>query len=65
MMMEVFFVQRQLKVTYHYNSGFSIRVGGILLVFDYWEGESRRLSEVGRLNRGILGAYEQVYIFNG
>ena len=56
-------MQRQLKVTYHYNSGFSIRIGSTLLVFDYWEGENRRLSEVGRLNKGILAAYEQVYVF--
>ena len=56
-------MQRQLKVTYHYNSGFSIRVGGTLLVFDYWEGEGRRLGEVGRLNTTILNAYEQVFIF--
>lgn len=56
-------MQRQLKVTYHYNSGFSIRVGSTLLVFDYWEGESRRLGEVGRLNTTILSAFEQVFIF--
>ncbi len=55
-------MQRQLKVTYHYNSGFSIQVGSTLLVFDYWEGEGRRLGEVGRLNKGILSAYEQVYV---
>ena len=56
-------MQRQLKVTYHYNSGFSIRVGSTLLVFDYWEGENRRLGEVGRLNTTILSAYEQVVVF--
>ena len=56
-------MQRQLKVTYHYNSGFSIRVGSTLLVFDYWEGEGRRLGEVGRLNKAILTAFEQVYVF--
>ncbi|NLV57845.1 MAG: MBL fold metallo-hydrolase [Clostridiales bacterium] len=56
-------MQKQLKVTYHYNSGFSIRIGGKLLVFDYWEGEGRKLAEVGRLNKQILSAYEQVYVF--
>jgi L-ascorbate metabolism protein UlaG (beta-lactamase superfamily) len=56
-------MQKQLKVTYHYNSGFSVRVGGILLIFDYWEGENRQLSEIGRLNRSILSAFEQVYVF--
>ena len=56
-------MQKQLKVTYHYNSGFSVRVGGTLLVFDYWEGENRRLSDVGRLNQSVLAAYEQVVVF--
>ncbi len=56
-------MQKQLKVTYHYNSGFSIRVGGKLLVFDYWEGENKRLPEVGRLTRQILSAHEQIYVF--
>ncbi len=56
-------MQKQLKVTYHYNSGFSIRVGGTLLVFDYWEGENGKLSDVGRLNPSILTAYEQVIVF--
>ena len=56
-------MQKQLKITYHYNSGFSIRIGGTLLVFDYWEGEERSLSEIGRLNRGILSAFEQIFVF--
>ena len=56
-------MHKQLKVTDHDNSGVSIRVGSSLLVFDYWEGENRRLSEVGRLNRSILKAFEQVYVF--
>ena len=56
-------MQKQLKVTYHYNSGFSVRVGGTLLVFDYWEGENGKLSDVGRLNPAILSAYEQVLVF--
>ncbi len=54
---------KQLRVTYHYNSGFSVRVGGVLLVFDYWEGENRQLSAIGRLNPNILSAFEQVYVF--
>lgn len=56
-------MQKQLKVTYHYNSGFSVRVGGTLMVFDYWEGENHCLSDVGRLNKSILSAYEHVYVF--
>ncbi|MCL1854599.1 MAG: MBL fold metallo-hydrolase [Clostridia bacterium] len=56
-------MEKQLKVTYHYNSGFSIRIGGMLLIFDYWEGEGQSLPEVGRLTRKILSAYEQIYVF--
>ena len=37
-------MEKQLKVTYHHNSGFSVQVGSTLLVFDYWEGERRQLS---------------------
>lgn len=54
---------KQAKITYHYNSGFSVSVGSTLLVFDYWEGEGRALSEVGRLNQNILSAYESIYVF--
>ena len=56
-------MQRQMKITYHYNSGFSIRIGATLLVFDYWEGENRKLPEAGRLNRQILSAFEHIYVF--
>ncbi|MDD3411229.1 MAG: MBL fold metallo-hydrolase [Eubacteriales bacterium] len=56
-------MQKQLKIMYHYNSGFSIRVGGTLLVFDYWEGENRSLAEGARLTAAQLAAYEQVFVF--
>lgn len=56
-------MQKQMKVTYHYNSGFSIRIGSCLLVFDYWEGEKQQLPEVGKLNRTILSSFEQIYVF--
>ena len=55
-------MQKQMKITYHYNSGFSIRIGSTLFVFDYWEGEAS-LPEVGRLNRQILSSFEQIYVF--
>jgi L-ascorbate metabolism protein UlaG (beta-lactamase superfamily) len=35
----------------------------MLLGFDYWEGEARSLSEVGRLTKKILSPYEQIYVF--
>ncbi|HPJ02127.1 MAG TPA: hypothetical protein PKU80_04750 [Candidatus Limiplasma sp.] len=56
-------MEKQLKVTYHHNSGFSVQVGSTLLVFDYWEGERRQLSSVGQLNTKILSVFEEVYVF--
>ena len=56
-------MEKQLKIIYHYHSGFSVQVGGTLLVFDYWEGENRQLSKVGRIDEKFLSAFEQVYVF--
>lgn len=56
-------MEKQLKVIYHYHSGFSVQVGGTLLVFDYWEGENRTLSSVGRITPAFLAAFERVYVF--
>lgn len=52
-----------LKLTYFYNSGFSVQVGGTLLIFDYWEGENRCLPPVYRLTPGFLQAFEQIFVF--
>ena len=57
------FMEKQLKIIYHYHSGFSVQVGGTLLVFDYWEGEDRKLPNVGRIDEKLLSAFEQVYVF--
>lgn len=56
-------MEKQLKVIYHYHSGFSVQVGGTLLVFDYWEGEGRALSNVGRITPAFLEAFERIYVF--
>ena len=56
-------MEKQLKIIYHYHSGFSVQVGGTLLVFDYWEGEDRRLSQVGRITPQFLSAFEKIYVF--
>lgn len=56
-------MNKQLKITYHYHSGFSIQVGSVLLVFDYWEGESRELAPIGRITPQMLRAYEHIYVF--
>lgn len=56
-------MDKQLKITYHYHSGFSIQVGSTLLVFDYWEGENRDLAQLGRITPQMLKSYEQIYVF--
>lgn len=56
-------MDKQLKITYHYHSGFSIQVGSTLLVFDYWEGENRDLAQIGRITPQMLKSYEQIYVF--
>ncbi|MEG0740904.1 MAG: MBL fold metallo-hydrolase [Clostridia bacterium] len=56
-------MDKQLKIIYHYNSGFSVQVGGTLLVFDYWEGEGRTLAQVGRITLQFLAAFEQIIVF--
>jgi L-ascorbate metabolism protein UlaG (beta-lactamase superfamily) len=61
--MEMLIMEKQLKIIYHYHSGFSVQVGGTLLVFDYWEGEDRSLAQVGRINPQFLSAFEKIYVF--
>ena len=56
-------MEKQLKIIYHYHSGFSVQAGGTLLVFDYWEGEDRSLAPVGRINTQFLSAFEKIYVF--
>lgn len=56
-------MEKQLKIIYHYHSGFSVQVGGTLLVFDYWEGEERSLSQVGRITPQFLSAFERIFVF--
>ena len=50
-------MDKQLKIIYPYHSGFSVQVGGTLLVFFYWEGEGRTLGEVGLINSQFLSAF--------
>lgn len=56
-------MEKFLKLTYYYNSGFSVQVGGTLLIFDYWEGEDRSLPPVSRISETFLQAFEQIYVF--
>lgn len=53
-----------LRVTYHYNSGFSIHLGDVLLVFDYWEGgEDSDLNPAAKLSAESLATYRRIYAF--
>lgn len=56
-------MEKFLKLTYYYNSGFSVQVGGTLLIFDYWEGENQSLSPANRISETFLQAFEQIYVF--
>ena len=56
-------MEKFLKLTYYYNSGFSVQVGGTLLIFDYWEGEDRSLPPASRINETFLQAFEQIFVF--
>ena len=46
-------MEKQLKIIYYYNSGFSVQVGSTLLIFDYWEGENRRLAKSARITTAL------------
>ncbi len=56
-------MEKLLKLTYYYNSGFSVQVGGTLLIFDYWEGENRSLPPGSRITEVYLQAFEQIIVF--
>ena len=56
-------MEKQLKIVYYYNSGFSVQVGSTLFIFDYWEGENRSLSASVRIRPELLKAYERIYVF--
>lgn len=56
-------MEKKLKMIYYYNSGFSVQVGGTLLIFDYWEGEDRSLAKWARITPTFLKAFEQIYVF--
>lgn len=51
-----------LRITYHYNSGFSIHLGTTLLIFDYWEGDGD-CANLSKLSMESLGTYERIYVF--
>lgn len=56
-------MEKHASVTYHYHSGFSVRVESTLLVFDYWEGENKELPPAARLTADILKQFSQVFVF--
>ena len=50
-------------VTYYHHSGFSIAWEKVLLVFDYWLGESGEVPEGKRISREFLAEFEEIYVF--
>lgn len=51
------------KITYHNNSGFSVHLGKILLIFDYWEGVNRDIPEYAKIVPEKIKLYDKVFIF--
>lgn len=56
-------MEKQLKIIYYHNSGFSVQVGSTLMIFDYWEGEGRCLPKAYRITPAFLRAFEQIFVF--
>ena len=56
-------MDKLFRVTYHRHSGFSVRVGATLLVFDYWRGEGGEMPEHAAITQNTLEACEKVYVF--
>lgn len=56
-------MSQRLHVTYHYHSGFSLVMGDVLLIFDYWLGEQQELPEQCRMTPEIIASYKEVYVF--
>ena len=55
-------MESSVLVTYYHHSGFSVKVGKTLLIFDYWRGENDELRYCG-ITASDLTAYEQVLVF--
>lgn len=53
----------QATVTYFHNSGFMVRTGSILLVFDYWRGEDGALPVESRLTERDFADCTQIVFF--
>ncbi|MBQ8554655.1 MAG: MBL fold metallo-hydrolase [Clostridia bacterium] len=52
-----------MTVTYYHHSGFSVASDDVLLVFDYWLGQKRELSENLRITPDYLAQFKEVYVF--
>jgi len=55
-------METTVKVTYFHQSGFSVILDRILLIFDYWQGEEGELEGVG-ITPNELKEYEHVFVF--
>lgn len=56
-------MELRAAVTYHHHSGFSVQVGGTLLIFDYWQGEKGELPPPAQITRECFSSYSQVFVF--
>ena len=56
-------MNRQIKITHFYHSGFSVEADDLLFVFDYWRGEKNELHDQLQLLPEELKKYRAVYVF--
>ena len=56
-------MEKQFKVTYHHNSGFSVQVAAPCWCLTTGRASAGSLSPVGQLNTKILSVFENVYVF--
>ena len=56
-------MNRQIRITHFYHSGFSVEADDLLFVFDYWRGEKNELHDQLQLLPEELKKYRAVYVF--
>lgn len=56
-------MDNQFIVTYYHHSGFTVEIGGRLLIFDYWRGEHGEVAPEQEITLDYLDQFKQVYVF--
>lgn len=56
-------MEREALITYYGHSGFSVRLGHTLLIFDYWRGEGNRALGEREIDPAAWAKEDDVYVF--